>query len=149
MAHFPSNIEASEEADSELPIVTETDFGFEETLRFFKEAEQCESEIQQVEADQPTTEIKDLNTACDGYTNRPKEVKCVLVHRESKRFWDILCRQKFDLSIHDVNIRFAGEAAADTGGPLREFLTLSVQMFNCLNNIFFGASHSLAFNANT
>ena len=53
----------------------------------------------------------------------------VIVQRDIDRFWNVLMRQKFDLVDHDISVRFAGEAGADMGGPLREFFTLTMRRF--------------------
>lgn len=46
----------------------------------------------------------------------------IIVRRDIWRFWYVL--QKTDFREHDVNIIFAGEAAADAGGLHYAFLTL-------------------------
>ena len=52
-----------------------------------------------------------------------------MVQRDEDRFWNVLMRQKFDLVDNDISVMFAGEAGADMGGPLREFLTLTMKRF--------------------
>ena len=48
-----------------------------------------------------------------------------IVHSQNvNRFWECLLRQKLELVKREVQVFFAGEAAADDGGPLREFLAL-------------------------
>ena len=46
----------------------------------------------------------------------------IIVRRDIWRFWYVL--QKTDFREHDVNIIFAGEAAADAGDLHYAFLTL-------------------------
>ena len=43
-------------------------------------------------------------------------------------------------------MRFAGEAAADCGGPLLEFLTLAIHRFCDIPSIIAGNSNSVHFN---
>ena len=47
-----------------------------------------------------------------------------------------------------LKVRFAGEAAEDLGGPIREFLTLCMRRFPDLGFMVFGSSKSLCFTAN-
>ena len=72
----------------------------------------------------------------------------MLVQRDSRLFWDILFRQNFDLSAQEIRVRFAGEAAADVGGPFREFLTLSMQRFGELSYLLIGEPGNFAFKQN-
>ena len=44
-----------------------------------------------------------------------------------------------------INVRFAGEAAADVGGPLREFLTLAMKRFSSISGLLFGSNSSVCF----
>jgi len=106
--------------------------------------------------DNPPEEIMDnqiqtashsLRTAYDEYINREKLKKHILVQRDERYFWDILFRQNFDLNHHEINVRFAGEAGSDDGGPLREFLTIAMRNFS-QSGLLFGANNSLAFQVN-
>ena len=65
-------------------------------------------------------------------------IKHIIIQRDPSRFWNVLWRQKFDLSKETIMIRFAGEAGADAGGPLREFLTLAMQRFSKISGLLFG-----------
>ena len=51
----------------------------------------------------------------------------------------ILLKQNFDLKKEDISVRFAGEAGADLGGPLREFLTLVMERFFLIPGIAIGS----------
>ena len=67
----------------------------------------------------------------------------VIVQRS--RFWERLLRQKFDVCKKEVKVIFAGEAAADTGGPLREFLTLFCRGFSSIPGLVAGSKNNLFF----
>ena len=54
-----------------------------------------------------------------------------------------------NLLLHSPNIRFAGEAAADAGGRLREFFTLAMHRFSQLPSMTFGTDHSVCFISDT
>ena len=51
--------------------------------------------------------------------------------------------------LQSPNIRFAGEAAADAGGPLREFFTLAMQRLKELPSMTFGGDRSICFTSDT
>ena len=57
--------------------------------------------------------------------------------------YHFLLKQTFDLSQENILVRFAGEVAADLGGPLREFLILAMATFNWVLCIIFGDSNSI------
>ena len=61
------------------------------------------------------------------------------------RFWDRLLRQRFDVTTRHVRVIFAGEAAADGGGPMREFLTLFCRQFPDLPGLVFGDNNNVFF----
>lgn len=118
---------------------TDPSFGAEETERFFlnlkgtttpTDRADCEEVIEAQEFP------RNMQAAYDEYINRPKKSKTVLAQRDTRYFWNILFRQNFDLASEDVKVRFAGEAAADDGGPLKEFLTLSMKIFKECNLCF-------------
>ena len=52
-------------------------------------------------------------------------------------------RQKFDLVDNDNSVRFAGEAGADMGGPLREFFTLTMKRFPDIPALILGKAGNL------
>ena len=135
---------------SQIDLTEEQPFGADETKRFL--------ENQQIMSDNLAEEIVDnqvetvslyhsLRSAYDEYITREKTKKHILVQRDERYFWDILCRQNFDLSYHEINVRFAGEAGSDDGGPLREFLTIAMRNFS-QSGLLFGGNQSLAFQAN-
>ena len=47
-------------------------------------------------------------------------------------------RQRLDLVDHDISVRFAEEAGADMGGPLREFFTLTMKRFPDIPTLILG-----------
>lgn len=47
-----------------------------------------------------------------------------------------------------MKVRFAGESASDYGGPLRDFLTLSMQLFSDNSSLLFGSKNVFAFKMN-
>ena len=71
--------------------------------------------------------------------------KHLIVQRDKNRFWPVIFKQKFDLSTQKISVRFAGEAAADAGGPLREFLTLTMQQVCDILGLLFGDNNALYF----
>ena len=89
--------------------------------------------------------LLDLNDAFLEYKRTNKKLKHVIVQRDSSLFWAVLFRQNFDLTQHDIVVRFAGEAGADVGGPLREFLVLCIRKLPLLGQLVFGEPTSLAF----
>ena len=91
----------------------------------------------------------DLCEALSQYNATPKPEKTVIVQRDNRRFWSILFRQKFNLTRDTIVIRFAGEAAADVGGPMREFLTLAMKRFPELGSMIFGGSTKICFSSDT
>lgn len=122
-------------------------FGNEESVRFFENEEQEES---QRENDDNEGEANpcDLSVAYNEYIQRNKTSKTFLVQRDRHVFWNIVFRQKFDLSKEELRVRFAGESASDHGGPQREFLTLSMQWFADNVSLLFGAKDSCGFKSN-
>ena len=77
-----------------------------------------------------------------------RTLKTLIVQRSPAKFWHVLLFQKFNLKEHDLKIRFAGEVAADVGGPFREFLTLCMKNFGSVTNVCFGSQNQLCFSAN-
>ena len=57
--------------------------------------------------------------------------------------WPVLFRQTLNVKEHDIKVRFAGEAAADCGGPLRESLTLATKRFCDIPSIVTGNHYNL------
>jgi hypothetical protein len=131
-----------------VDLTKDDTYGKEETERFFEQ--QADNSETPIENMQPKgSEILDLNEAYDEYVNRPKTQKTILVQRDRSCFWRILFRQTFNLGTQDVKVRFAGEPASDVGGPLREFLTLSMRWLNDLDYLFIGRGNNVAFQMNT
>ena len=74
--------------------------------------------------------------------NKNEQYKHIIIQRDPDRFWHLL-KQTFDLSQENILVRFAGEAAADLGGPPREFVTLAMATFSRFPGIIFGDSNSI------
>jgi len=123
--------------------INETPFGMTETVRFFETNMETPETRHHIDENQPDL-LVDLSTAYDEYVNREKTQKPVLVQRDKTLFWDIIFRQQFDIARHDIRVRFAGEAAADEGGPLCEFLTLCMKNFSKAS-LFIGSNSCLGF----
>lgn len=70
--------------------------------------------------------------------------KYIIIQRSPERFWRVLLKQNFDVVKADLSIRFAGEAGADAGGLLREFLTLSMSRFTEIPGIILGQNDNIA-----
>jgi len=126
-------------------------FGLDETVRFFQQNAENEAIVidEEEDLDVDFTAILDLNSAYDEYINRPKQTKPLLVQRDERMFWNLIFRQKFDLSNTTLNFRFAREAGADAGGPMGEFLTLCMRRINLIDGLFFGQEEKLAFRLNS
>lgn len=75
---------------------------------------------------------------------KTKTKKTIIVQRDENKFWKIILRQDFDLSKHLLNVRFAGESAADDGGPYVQFLTLCMRHFDQAPDLF-GSPSSIYF----
>lgn len=118
-------------------------FGNEEVDRFFESSNIAENISS--EDIQPQQEELDLAESLAVYNSKSKQIKTVILQRDIRFFWKILFRQNLDLSVHSPNVRFAGEAAADAGGPLREFFTLAMQRFKELPSMTFGGNESVCF----
>ena len=122
-------------------------FGTDETERFFRDNPQVVEEgiDSTVNLIGESQILQDLNDAFLEYKRTNKKLKHVIVQRHPSLFWAILFRQNFDLAQHDIVVRFAGEAGADVGGPLREFLVLCMRKLPLLGQLVFGEPTSLAF----
>ena len=70
--------------------------------------------------------------------------KSIIIQRDPDRFWSFLFRQTLNVREHDINVRFAREAAADCGGPLRE-LTLAMHRFCDIPSIVTGNQEQCSF----
>ena len=122
----------------------ECSFGDEEVDRFFETYPPCDI-VTSVVAVPTKTEIdkfsvnqslKDVRDRVD--VSKKNVTKYVVVQRDIYRFWNVLMRQKFDLVDHDISVRFAGEAGAGMGGPLREFFTLTMKRFPDIPTLILG-----------
>jgi len=109
-------------------------FGAEETERYFSELANNTTEERRIE--EVNNIPHDMQAALDEYINRDKTRKTLLVQRDDRYFWNLIFKQNFDLAWDEIKVRFAGEAATDDGGPLKEFLTLSMKRFKDTNLCF-------------
>ena len=119
-------------------------FGENEVKRFFL----SEASIETKNEGEKETEIdivSFINQAKHDFQvhNKNEQCKHIIIQRDPDRFWHLLLKQTFDLSQENILVRFAGEAAADLGGPLREFLTLAMATFSRIPGIIFGDSNSI------
>ena len=118
-------------------------FGEKEVKRFFH----SEASIETKNEGEKETEIdivSFINQARHDFQvhNKNEQYKHIIIQRDPDRFWHLL-KQTFDLSQENILVRFAGEAAADLGGPLREFLILAMATFSRIPGIIFGDSNSI------
>lgn len=127
------------------------EFGDDEVERFFDGNISENNEVDGVPAivdDNSISEKELLRKAFDEYTLSDRARKTVIVQREQSKFWAVLFRQSLNLQVHAPNIRFAGEAGADAGGPLREFLTLVMKRIPSIPSMVFGNEKCICFTAN-
>ena len=127
---------------------SDVEFGDDEILRFFSdEADKFDDTVCHVTEDSSSDDF--LFEAWEAYKGSrfEKSKKTVIVQRAIDRFWTIFLKQKFDFVLHDVSVRFAGESAADCGGPFREFLTLATSRLADAGNMFFGDKSRIGFTA--
>ena len=97
--------------------------------RFFKECLH-EGDDNDIQAPANQVSLKDLEAFILEIKERfycaPKKEKGIIIQRDPDRFWSVLLKQTLNVREHDIKVRLAGEAAADCGGSLREFLTLAM-----------------------
>lgn len=140
----------SEVTHSEAPAIS---YGDDEVGRFFA-GEIVDDEVTPIvtpaansiattTAPSPGESSIFLSQCSATYNSTEKILKNVIVQRDLAKFWGVLLLQNFDLKRHILNIRFAGEAAADVGGPYREFLTSCMKNFHLLNVETFGSANGL------
>ena len=131
-------------------------FGEDEVTRFFEDRKNSDegSEANHDLDNNAIIEIQDeqnkldLATAILLYRSGLKREKVVIMQRDQGQLWQILFPQKFDLSKVSLIVHFAGEAADDLGGPIREFLTLCMRRFPDLGFMVSGSNKRLYFMAN-
>ncbi|XP_057306867.1 uncharacterized protein LOC130645038 isoform X2 [Hydractinia symbiolongicarpus] len=125
-------------------------FGNDEVERFFERSggdiDEPEVDINYIPA---TSHSEFMENALSKFTAIDKKKKIIIIQRDKSKFWSVLFRQKLNLTTHAPCVRFAGEAGADAGGPLREFLTLSMKNIPLLSTMVFGEEKCLCFDANT
>ena len=73
------------------------------------------------------------------------EVNVIIVQRTPSRFFRTLFRNKIDLSNGRPTVIFAGEPAADAGGPWRELLRLCMNFIANEPTLMFGSSNQSLF----
>ena len=122
----------------------ECSFGDEKVDRFFETYQPCDN-VTSVVAVPTKTELdkfsvhqflKDVRDRVD--VSKKNVTKYVIVQRDIDRFGNVLMRQRLDLVDHDISVRFAEEAGADMGGPLREFFTLTMKRFPDIPTLILG-----------
>ena len=124
-------------------------FGDEEVDRFFQTYQPYDNVTSEVAA--PTkTEIDKfsgnlfLKDVCDCVDiSKKSATKYVMVQRDVDHFWNVLMRQKFDLVVNDISVKFAGEAGVDMGGPLWEFFTLTMKRFPDIPALILGKASNV------
>ena len=111
----------------------EIPYGEEEVERFLEAESMLSNDSEETERD-ITVQIDEMlqerfiREASQNVVEKTS-TKTIIVQRARDRFWPILFKQKFDLKSQHIRVRFAGEPAADAGGPLREFLHLCMKNF--------------------
>ena len=156
----PPSLEEDEEitmsgfSASESILVKDSayDIGNEETQRFL-------TQLMNQELDRPSDSpvLSSLKCSCDTESMIKTYVKnleerctaaaCILCHRDTVKFWDLVFRQNIDLSTNEIKVIWAGEAGADGGGLYREFLLFAVENFVNLSTQLFGASRYAFFSS--
>ena len=127
---------------------TNAAFGEDEVHRFFEE---CLHEVDGNDNPAPANQVsfKDLEAFIveikESFNCAPKKEKNIIIQGDLDRFWPVLFRQTLNVREHDIKVRFAGETAADYGGPLREILTLAMQRFCDISSIVTGNQNSVHF----
>ena len=109
---------------------TSAAFDEDEVDRFFEERLN-EGEDDDSQAPRNQVSFKDLEAFIvqikERFNCTPKKEKSIIIQRDPDIFWSVLFRQTLNVREHDIKVRFAGKAAADCGGPLREFSALVMQ----------------------
>ena len=120
-------------------------FGENEVKRYFLSEASIETKTE-VEKETEVDIVSFINQAKHDFQVHTKNEECkhIIIQRDPDRFWHLLLKQTFDLSQENVLVCFAGEATADLGGPLREFLTLAMATFSRIPGIIFGDSNSIS-----
>ena len=127
---------------------TNAAFDEDEVDRFFEE---CLHEVDDNDNPAPANQVsfKYLEVFIleikESFNCAPKKEKNIIIQRDPDRFWPVLFRQTLNVREYDIKVRFAGEAAADYGGPLRKFLTLAMQRFSDISSIVTGNQNSVHF----
>ena len=117
-----------------LPNTNLETFGNDEVDRFF-DTPTINLPIEQSSASNEESLKEILTNLRESFNGIERAEKKLIVQRDINRFWPVIYRQHFDLSKQSLNVRFAGEAAADLGGPLSEFLTLCMQNFHLIPEV--------------
>lgn len=131
-------------------IKEELCYGDDEVKSFFNVVEISDNEEPILEDETVDSEaIKNVVAqALLDYNPTTLEKRSVIVQRDTHKFWSLLLKQNFNLEKHQISVRFAGEAAADAGGPYREFLTLCMKHFHNVSTAVFGDQSELCFIGN-
>ena len=111
---------------------TNAAFGEDEVNKFFEEClhkgddDDNHAPADQVSFKDPEAFIVEIKERFDC---APKKEKNIIIQQDPDTFWPVLFTQTLNVKEHDIKVRFAGEAATDCGGTLREFLTLAMRRF--------------------
>ena len=147
-SHDTSNFEDYCNGDKEVERFFETDLSFDKeptepsspqqlnSLLYTEEVTVCQSKV-----------LEELRTF---YSNTCTKLnsKTIIVQRDIERVWYVLQRQNIDFREHNINVIFAREAAADTGGPHYEFLTLCMRNFSS-HSVVYGTQNNGIFFRNS
>ena len=120
-------IQSRTEKEAESTNETVRCYGDDEASRFFETMDEKENPSYEQAADTSEENVTELNLKCfiDEAVFRFNSdrlelpTKHVIIQRAPERFWNVLLRQNFDPLNHDLSIRFANEAGADSGGLMR------------------------------
>ena len=112
--------------------------------RFFLSEASIETK-NEVEKETEIDIVSFINQAKHDFQVLTKNEQCNhdTIQWDPDQFWHFLLKQTFDLNQENILVRFAGEAAADFGGPLREFVTLAMATFSRIPGIISGDSNSI------
>ena len=74
--------------------------------------------------------------------------KTLIKQLNISRIWPVLLTKKFYLTAYNISLRFAAEAAAGMGSPLRKFLTLTIKNVADARNMSFRGRNNVTFTTN-
>ena len=143
-SHDTSNFEGYCYGDKEVERFFEANLSFDQEPTEPSSPQQLNSLLHTEEV--AVSQSKVLEELRTFYSNTCTKLnsKTIIVQRDIERVWYVLQKQNIDFREHNINVIFAGETAADTGGPHYEFLTWCMRNFSShpvvygtQNNAFF------------